>query len=93
MMAGARAGEVLDLERVVVLFGKPGEQSAVVTRRPRGYFVTHVHGRRYPRVNGRPIGREPLLLKHGDVVDVGSEKLEFTLDELDRRKTAQRRRP
>jgi hypothetical protein len=34
-----------------------------------------------------------LLLKHGDVVDVGSEKLEFTLDELDRRKTAQRRRP
>jgi pSer/pThr/pTyr-binding forkhead associated (FHA) protein len=93
MMAGPRAGEVLELDAVVALFGKPTEQSAVVTRRPRGYYVTHVSGRRYPRVNGHTIGREPLLLKHGDVVDVGSEKLEFSLDELDRQKAAQRRRP
>jgi hypothetical protein len=92
MMAGTRAGEVLDLEAVVTLFGKPGAQSAVITRRPRGYYVTHVSGRRYPRVNERPIGKEPLLLKHGDIVDVGSEKLEFSLEELDRCKTRARRR-
>ena len=67
--------------------------SAVVTRRPRGYYVTHVSGRRHPRVNGQAIGKDPLLLKHGDVVDLGSEKLEFALDEHDRRETAQSRRP
>ena len=76
----------------MALFGKPDEQCAVVTRRPRGYFVTHVAGRRFPRVNGRAIGAEPLLLKHGDVIDVGSEKLEFSLDERDRDKAPRRRR-
>lgn len=93
MMAGPRAGDVVELDAVVSLFGKPSEQSAVITRRPRGYYVTHVSGRRYPRVNGRTIGKEPLLLKHGDIVDAGSEKLEFSLDEADRQKTARRRRP
>lgn len=93
MMAGPRAGQVVELDAVVTLFGRPAERSAVVTRRPRGYYVTHVSGLRHPRVNGQAIGKDPLLLKHGDVVDLGSEKLEFALDELDRRKTAQRRRP
>lgn len=93
MMAGPRAGQVVDLEAVVTLFGRPSEQSAVVTRRPRGYYVTHVSGRRYPRVNGQTIGKDALLLKHGDIVDLGSEKLEFSLEELDRRKTPRKRRP
>jgi pSer/pThr/pTyr-binding forkhead associated (FHA) protein len=92
MMAGPRAGQTLELEAVVTLFGKPGERCAVVTRRPRGYYVTHVAGRRYTEVNGQRIGREPLLLKHGDLVDAGSEKLEFTLDERDRPRTPSRRR-
>ena len=52
-------------------------------RRPLGYYVTHVEGRRLPRVNGQPIGREPRLLKHGDIVEAGDERLEFTLDEQD----------
>jgi pSer/pThr/pTyr-binding forkhead associated (FHA) protein len=92
MMAGPRAGQVLELDAIVTLFGKAGAQSAVVTRRPRGYYVTHVSGRRFPRVNGRAIGDAPLLLKHGDIVEVGGEKLEFTLDEDDRPRTPARRR-
>jgi hypothetical protein len=92
MMAGPRAGEVLELDAVVTLIGQAPTEAAVLTRRPRGYFITHVCGRRTPRVNGRAIGNTPLLVKHGDVVESGGEKLEFTLDELDRRKTPASRR-
>ncbi|HVE51332.1 MAG TPA: FHA domain-containing protein [Casimicrobiaceae bacterium] len=91
MMAGPRAGASLELDALVTLFGTPSS-SAVITRRPRGYYVTHVVGPDSPRVNDRPIGNEPLLLKHGDVVEVGEEKLEFTLDEADRSKAPVARR-
>ncbi len=80
MLRGSRSGSVIELDRVVATFGKPGRQLAVILRRPIGYFVTHVEGRRHARVNGRPIGDEPRLLGNGDVVDVGDEKLEFLLD-------------
>ena len=92
MMAGPRAGQVLELDSVVTLFGSALHEAAVLTRRPRGYYLAHVCGRRAPRVNGQSIGDAPLLVKHGDIVEVGAEKLEFTLDELDRRKTPARRR-
>ena len=85
MGAGPRAGEVIELVRVVTMFGRPGNQ-AVITRRPLGYFVTHVDGRPLPRVNGEPIATEPRLLRHGDIVEAGGERLEFTLDEGDRRR-------
>jgi pSer/pThr/pTyr-binding forkhead associated (FHA) protein len=80
MLRGNRSGSVIELDRVVATFGKPGRQLAVITRRPIGYFVTRVEGRRRPRVNGRPIGDEPRQLDNGDVVEVGGEKLEFLLD-------------
>ena len=84
MGAGPRAGEVIELARVVTMFGRLREQ-AVVTRRPLGYYLTYVEGRRFPRVNGAALGREPRLLRHGDLVEVADERLEFTLDEDDRR--------
>jgi hypothetical protein len=76
---GARNGAVIELDRVVVTFGKAGTQLAVVTRRPHGYFVTHVHGRRHPRVNRRTIGGDAHLLRNGDVIEVADERLEFLL--------------
>ncbi len=80
MTAGARAGTSFELDRVVATFGMPGQQVAVLARRPHGYFLTHVEGRRLPRVNGESIGKDARLLKHGDVVDVADEKFEFALD-------------
>ena len=80
MLSGNRSGSVIELDRVVATFGKPGKALAVITRRPMGYFVTRVEGRRRPRVNGRPIGGEPRPLDSGDVIEVADEKLEFLLD-------------
>ena len=85
MGAGPRAGEVIELDRVVSMFGRTGVASAVIVRRPLGYYVSHVEGPRPPRVNGRSIGRDAWLLHHGDIVETGDERLEFTLDEQDRR--------
>ena len=84
MGAGPRAGEVIELTRVVTMFGSFSEQ-AVVIRRPLGYYLAHVEGRRAARVNRAPLGREPRLLRHGDLIEVADERLEFTLDEFDRR--------
>ena len=80
VLAGTRSGNTIELDRVVAVFGRPGEQLAVITRRPHGYFITHVEGRRMPRVNGEALGREAQVLRHGDVIDVADEKLDFGLD-------------
>jgi hypothetical protein len=80
VQGGARDGSIIELDRVVATFGTAGKQLAVVTRRPHGYFITHVEGRRYPRVNEQTIGGEAHLLRNGDVIEVADERLKFTLD-------------
>ena len=81
VIAGSRNSGTIKLDRVVATFGKPGKELAVVTRRPRGYFIAHVEGRRSARVNGQAIGgKEARLLRHGDIIEVAEEKLEFLLD-------------
>ena len=81
MIAGNGAGNVITLDRVVADLRQTAASAlAVVTRRPHGYFITHVEGRRHPRVNHRSIGKEARVLRHGDVIEVANEKLEFLLD-------------
>jgi pSer/pThr/pTyr-binding forkhead associated (FHA) protein len=80
VIAGSRAGETIELDRVVATFGTPGDQLAVITRRPHGYFITHVEGRRSPRVNRRSVGKQARALHHGDVIEVADQKLEFLLE-------------
>ena len=80
VIAGRRSSGTIRLDRVVATFGKPGKELAVVARRPRGYFITHVEGRRAARVNGQSIGKDARLLRHGDIIEVAEEKLEFLLD-------------
>lgn len=80
MIAGSRAGDTIELDRVVATFGTPGNLLAVITRRPHGYFITHVEGRHSPRVNRRSVGKRPCALRHGDVIEVADQKLEFLLE-------------
>ena len=81
ILYGPNAHKVMKLNRVVATFGKEGEQLAVITRRPMGYFITHVVGARFPRVNNATIGKEPRALKSNDVIEVAGETLEFLLDQ------------
>jgi hypothetical protein len=75
---GPRAPNTLELNRVIATFGTPGEQLAVITRRPMGYFITHVDGAS-PLVNSEPIGKTPRALQPNDVIVAGDDTLEFFL--------------
>lgn len=76
---GEFAGAEIELAQPLKTFGTAGRQLAVITRRPQGYFITHVEGKKTARVNRRAIGDGPHALRDGDVIEVGQEKLEFFL--------------
>lgn len=78
-LEGAHAGQTLELSRPLATFGKSGVQVAVISRRPHGYTIAHVEGKKYPQVNHRSIGEEPFTLQEGDEIEVGGEKLRFFL--------------
>ena len=42
MLSGAAAGRTLDITKNLTTIGKPGLQVAVITKRPHGFFITHV---------------------------------------------------
>jgi len=78
---GERAGRKKVLDRVVATFGEPSRGVVVVTRRPKGYYATHVEGESFPRVNGESIGKEPRHLHNGDRLEIAGIELEFLLDQ------------
>jgi pSer/pThr/pTyr-binding forkhead associated (FHA) protein len=79
LLSGANAGKELELTKPLTTLGKPGVQVAVLTRRPQGYFITHVEGANRPTVNGQTIGAAPHSLKDHDVIELAGVKMEFFL--------------
>ena len=79
LLSGANAGKELELTKPLTTLGKPGVQVAVLTRRPQGYFITHVEGANRPTVNGQLIGAAPHSLKDHDVIELAGVKMEFFL--------------
>jgi pSer/pThr/pTyr-binding forkhead associated (FHA) protein len=79
LLSGGNAGKELELTKPLTTLGKPGVQVAVLTRRPQGYFITHVEGVKRPTVNGQEIGAAPHSLKDHDVIELAGIKMEFFL--------------
>jgi len=77
LLSGGNAGKELELSKPLTTLGKPGVQVAVLTRRPQGYFITHVEGTHRPTVNGQAIGTSPHALKDHDLVEIAGIKMEF----------------
>jgi len=77
ILSGGNAGKELELAKPLTTLGKPGVQVAVLTRRPQGYFITHVEGANPPMVNGQAIGTAPHALKDHDLVELAGVKMEF----------------
>lgn len=77
ILLGTNAGRELHLKRAITRLGRSGYQVVVVTRRPTGYFVSHVEGEVFPTVNGRDIGSAAHLLKGGDLIEVAGVTMEF----------------
>ena len=77
IISGGSAGKELELTKPLTTLGKPGVQVAVLTRRPQGYFITHVEGAVQPNVNGQSIGTAPHALKDHDLIELAGVKMEF----------------
>jgi pSer/pThr/pTyr-binding forkhead associated (FHA) protein len=77
LVAGPGAGREAQLARPVTTLGKPGIQTAVISRRSSGYFLTYVEGSSYPQVNGMEVGATPHPLQDHDIIDLAGTRLEF----------------
>jgi pSer/pThr/pTyr-binding forkhead associated (FHA) protein len=79
ILTGPSAGKELELTKNLTTLGKPGVQVAVITRRPHGYFITHVEGANFPVVNGKTLDAQAHQLHDHDIVELAGVKMEFFL--------------
>lgn len=77
VLSGPAAGRVLDLTKNLTTIGRPGLQVSVITRRPNGYFITHVEGTGFPLLNGTPLGAQAQQLKEQDTIEIAGTKMSF----------------
>ena len=79
LLTGPNAGKEIELVKNLTTLGKPGLQVAVITRRPQGYFITHVEGASFPVLNGRATDAQAHQLTDHDVIELAGVKMEFFL--------------
>jgi hypothetical protein len=77
ILSGASAGRELTLTKPLTTLGKPSVQVAVITRRPQGYFVTHVEGAHFPVLNGKTLDAQAHPLNDHDIIELAGVKMEF----------------
>jgi hypothetical protein len=77
ILTGGSAGKEIELTKNLTTLGKPGLQVAVITRRPQGYFITHVEGANFPIVNGKVLDAQARPLNDHDVIELAGVKMEF----------------
>lgn len=77
ILTGPNAGKELELVKNLTTLGKPGLQVAVLTRRPQGFFITHVEGAKFPLVNGQALTNQAYQLNDHDVIELAGIKMEF----------------
>jgi hypothetical protein len=79
ILTGGNAGKEIELTKNLTTLGKPGVQVSVITRRPQGYFITHVEGATFPVVNGKALDSQARQLNDHDVIELAGVKMEFFL--------------
>jgi pSer/pThr/pTyr-binding forkhead associated (FHA) protein len=77
ILSGANAGKEMELTKALTTLGKPGVQVAVITKRPQGYFITHVEGATFPILNGKLLDAQAHPLGDHDIVELAGVKMEF----------------
>ena len=67
------------IDRALYTIGQPGGEVAAITRRAQGFYLLHIGGDRYPRINSEEIqSTRGVRLKEGDVVEVGEHLVEIS---------------
>ena len=77
ILSGPGVGKELPLTKSLTTMGKPGVQVAVITKRPQGYFITHVEGANFPVLNGKKLDDQAHALGDHDLIEIAGVKMEF----------------
>jgi len=77
ILSGSNAGKEMELTKALTTLGKPGVQVAVITKRPQGFFITHVEGANFPIVNGKLLDAQAHPLNDHDIIELAGVKMEF----------------
>lgn len=77
ILSGPGTGRELALTKNLTTLGKPSVQVAVITKRPQGYFITHVEGANYPVLNGTKLDTQAHALANHDMIEIAGVKMEF----------------
>ncbi len=78
-LSGPLAGTTQCIDRAVTRLAGHPEQVAVISRRKGRFFVTHLEGPIFPRVNGEAIGLAARQVVDGDLVELAGVTLRFRL--------------
>lgn len=81
VMSGSSAGLEVPVVKAVTTFGKAGVCVVSVSHRRTGYFVGWLTGEDKPRLNGKPLGDDPVMLSNQDVLELAGTKMLFQLRE------------
>jgi len=79
ILNGSSEGQHLSLNRAMLKLGELGGPLALITKRPEGYFITHLEGAVRALVNDKPIGVLALKLSNHDVIELSGIKMEVIL--------------
>ncbi len=79
LLNGPNVGKTISITRKMTNLGKAGVQTAVITRRDEGFFLSHLEGDKEPTVDGQSIGQKSWKLLDGNVIRIGNIKMLFTL--------------
>lgn len=77
VLSGQDIGNKITLNKAMTTLGNSAQEVAVVTKRPHGYFITHVSGASRPIVNDQSIGAQAHALSDQDIIEVSGIKMKF----------------
>ncbi|MCP4995632.1 MAG: FHA domain-containing protein [Gammaproteobacteria bacterium] len=76
---GPKKGDETKIDRSLYTIGRPGGEVAAIARRPQGFFLLHIGGEQYPKINNEEIDTVAgVQLNEGDVVEVGENLAEIS---------------
>jgi FHA domain len=77
---GQSSPETIKLDRPINSVKANGYDVAIIARRRNNFFITHLEGLSYPRVNGQSIGLAAHPLEADDIVEFAGATYKFLID-------------
>ena len=78
ILNGQHVGKIVPLAKSLIRMGNEKSQYAMIAHRKDGYFLSHIEGKRPPKVDGEYIVIDSSYpLSDGDIIEIGERKIRF----------------